>query len=296
MIPIPPHAIRGQVLTADFLNRILDALRAVRPIQGQGILLRETVQGVIIEATAKAAKAAPSTPLPPATHQPFELRVRVEPDGTAHWLDIYDPQGAYTRFLDSATQIRNTYPSGRSASHPLTDVGGGWYAVANLDDATFVNGKATLYVVFANMNGDIFRFEFTSNNVTEPGRIAVGIVTRTVGETTAYAIQQIVLGAFFADYAWDGAEAVMTQKDGGWTADLTGVEWTPTTPLILARLYSRTLVFAARPQGPLTLAHPCAEIPLGLEDTLPCFAAKIDATPHAADHIQDFIPFAEENA
>lgn len=232
----------------------------------------------------------------PATHQPFELRVRVETGetGTAHWLDVYEPQGVYTRFLDSISQNRNAYPSSVAQPKP-TAVGDGWYAVTNLDEATFVNDRATLYVVFGNETGDLFNFEFASNNVTETGRIAVGIVSRTVGETTTYAvIQQVVLGAFYVDYAWDGAEAVMTQKDGEWTADLTGVEWTPTTPLILARLYSRTLAFADRPQGPFTLAHPCAEIPLGLEDTLPCFAAKIDATPHAADHIQDFIPFAEE--
>ncbi len=61
MIHLPQRVVRGQVLTADHINRIHATLAALRPIAGQGILLKETGHGVVISASATAKKAAQSS-------------------------------------------------------------------------------------------------------------------------------------------------------------------------------------------------------------------------------------------
>lgn len=85
MIPIPPHVVRGQVLTADLINRILDALRRCRPIQGQGILLQETLQGTVIALAGRPKTAAAET----FDHRfKVSLRVGGEADNPTYALHI----------------------------------------------------------------------------------------------------------------------------------------------------------------------------------------------------------------
>ncbi len=54
MIPIPPRAVRGQPLTADQWNAVIDCLRRLNPIAGPGIRIRETAQGVVLDSAAVA--------------------------------------------------------------------------------------------------------------------------------------------------------------------------------------------------------------------------------------------------
>lgn len=49
MIPMPQPVVRGQVLTADTINNIITSLRMLRPIGGAGILVEESINGVIFK-------------------------------------------------------------------------------------------------------------------------------------------------------------------------------------------------------------------------------------------------------
>lgn len=47
MIPIPPPVCLGQKITVDGYNQLLDVMRQLQPISGPGILLEETLNGVV---------------------------------------------------------------------------------------------------------------------------------------------------------------------------------------------------------------------------------------------------------
>ena len=52
---IPPRAIRGQVLTVDMWNTLVEAIRQNRPLQGTGVRLRQSTEGVFIDAAQDLA-------------------------------------------------------------------------------------------------------------------------------------------------------------------------------------------------------------------------------------------------
>ena len=58
MIPLPTPPVRGQRIQADLLRDLIDAVRRCRPIQGQGILLQETLQGTVITLAGRPKTAA----------------------------------------------------------------------------------------------------------------------------------------------------------------------------------------------------------------------------------------------
>lgn len=58
IIPQPP--CRGQAITADLLRDVIAAIRATRPLKGDGILLQESPNGTLISAAAQ--KQSPVTP------------------------------------------------------------------------------------------------------------------------------------------------------------------------------------------------------------------------------------------
>lgn len=68
MIPLPTPPVRGQRIQADLLRDLIAAVRRCRPIQGQGILLQETLQGTVI-----ALAGRPKT----ATAETFDHRFKV---------------------------------------------------------------------------------------------------------------------------------------------------------------------------------------------------------------------------
>lgn len=89
MIPIPPHVVRGQVLTADLINRILAAVRRCRPIQGQGILLQETLQGTVIALAGRPKTAAAET----LDHR-FKVSLRVGGEADNPTYDLHIRKGS----------------------------------------------------------------------------------------------------------------------------------------------------------------------------------------------------------
>lgn len=288
MIHIPPHVVSGQVLSADFLNRLIDALRAVRPIQGQGILLRETPQGVVIEATAKTVQATRNAPAAAVKTLPFTLRVREE---GGPFLDIYDPQGTAQRFL---TEAGNSEMVESAWETPLAKApDDGWHTFGKLADLTFDGTTNTCTVRLDLSQEDTFAL---SDGTTAAGEasVIIGIVTRsgkgTEAEPYTYAITQRVAGAFRRAYVWLGAEGLFVQNGSTLTDALDSVTWTRTTNAFLCRLYGLTVDFPEG--GQLVLSNPCAEQPTA-QDGKPVFASKLAAKSHAADHLQDFIPFDE---
>ena len=317
MIPIPPHVVRGQVLTADLINRILDALRALRPIQGQGILLKETPQGVVIEATAKTGKKTQAAEQP-TTHLPFELRIRSEtetipptteggePTVTFHrYLDIYAPQGVFYRLLNANLHTRVEQLTW--FHNALTDLGDGWHSFGDLEDLEWekdgqnVRERAPVFLMFPEGRVDGF---YTLNEATGAHtRVAlIGNVYRTLKqddetseETHDYALAQSLIGAFALRHEWVAHERVFVAAGTGssetLTDDLDAVRWTRETEAYICRMLSLVLHMG---DDTVYIENPSEEIPTGEEDGKQCFAAKIAARAHAADHVDGFIPYAEE--
>ena len=319
MIPIPPHVVRGQVLTADLINRILDALRALRPIQGQGILLKETPQGVVIEATAKTEKKAQAAEQP-TTHLPFELRIRNEtetipptteggePTVTSHrYLDIYAPQGVYYRLLNANLHTRVDQLTW--FHNAFIDLGDGWYSFGDLEDLVFeddgqnLRKRAPVFLMFPEGRIDGF---YTVNEATgtHPRTVVIGNVYRTAKqddetseETYDYALAQSLIGAFALRHEWVAHErvfvAVGTGSSETLTDDLGAVRWTRETKAYICRMLSLVLHMG---DDTAYIENPSEEIPTGEEDGKQCFAAKIAARAHAADHVDGFIPYDEEQS
>lgn len=61
MITVPQPVVPGERLSAAKTNAIIDTLRRLRPIPGQGVALEETPFGVVVSAAQHAAHAAPAS-------------------------------------------------------------------------------------------------------------------------------------------------------------------------------------------------------------------------------------------
>lgn len=57
---LPPRFVRGQPLTADQLNGIVEAIRRARPLPGAGVSTRESPDGTFISAAAQKQSTAPT--------------------------------------------------------------------------------------------------------------------------------------------------------------------------------------------------------------------------------------------
>lgn len=98
MIHQPTRFIHGQALHPDSLNAILDTLRRITPIQGPGISLSQTTNGIVISATAKPTQQTilaetPAEALRPLTIRKFEVQETTS-SGTAtvtKWGLYYPP-------------------------------------------------------------------------------------------------------------------------------------------------------------------------------------------------------------
>lgn len=85
MIPLPTPPVRGQRIQADLLRDLIAAVRRCRPIQGQGILLQETLQGTVIALAGRPKTAAAET----LDHRfKVSLRVGGEADAPTYALHI----------------------------------------------------------------------------------------------------------------------------------------------------------------------------------------------------------------
>lgn len=118
---IPPRAIRGQVLTVDMWNTLVEAIRQNRPLQGTGVRLRQSTDGVFIDAAAQT-QTAPAVASTPFSHRWKVTLTTVTDDDTAtHTLRI--TPGSLWRNDGAGVTDLNVIPDGDTVT---TDSDGNW--------------------------------------------------------------------------------------------------------------------------------------------------------------------------
>lgn len=138
---IPPRAIRGQVLTVDMWNTLVDAIRQNRPLQGTGVRLRQSTEGIFIDA-ATQTQTAPAVASTPFSHRWKVTVTTVTDDDTAtHTLRI--TPGSLWRNDGAGVTDLNVIPDGDTVT---TDSEGNWL----VENAT----TGSLYVVDNSANQD----------------------------------------------------------------------------------------------------------------------------------------------
>ena len=214
------------------------------------------------------------------THEPFELRVRTGADSVAY-LDIYDPRGTYQSFTtpSSIVTLDATKDSSTSA---FVDLGDGWFQMGTADA---LSGGSSIVYVYATANTPAFNVS-TSTRVEaiDALKALIGMFSIANG---AWGASNNITGAFSRFYRGDGDGGIYADNHGTLTADLDSVTWGPDTVCYLCRLYSDIVSWGGKENTYTRSAIPTAE------DGKQCFAVKIEARTHAADHVDYFFPLKE---
>ena len=132
IIPQPP--CRGQAITADLLRDVIAAIRATRPLKGDGILLQESPNGTFISAATQ--KQSPVTPF---DHR-FKVSFAKNKDGG---YNLTIRKGSLWRNDGAGVTDLNVIPDGDTVT---TDSDGNWL----VENAT----TGSLYVVDNSANQD----------------------------------------------------------------------------------------------------------------------------------------------
>lgn len=117
---IPPRAIRGQVLTVDMWNTLVDAIRQNRPLQGTGVRLRQSTDGVFIDAAAQEQPTAVSTPF---SHRWKVTLTTVTDDNGSATHTLHITPGSLWRNDGAGVTDLNVIPDGDTVT---TDSDGNW--------------------------------------------------------------------------------------------------------------------------------------------------------------------------
>ena len=126
IIPQPP--CRGQAITADLLRDVIAAIRATRPLKGDGILLQESPNGTLISAAAQ--KQSPVTPF---DHR-FKVSFTKNKDGG---YDLTIRKGSLWRVTDGVATEQTLSLGEAIAQHPTdTDA---WQVAAATAGSLYVS-------------------------------------------------------------------------------------------------------------------------------------------------------------
>ena len=126
IIPQPP--CRGQAITADLLRDVIAAIRATRPLKGDGILLQESPNGTFISAAAQ--KQTPATPF---DHR-FKVSFAKNKDGG---YDLTIRKGSLWRVTDGIAAEQTLTLGEAIAQHPTdTDA---WQVAAATTGSLYVS-------------------------------------------------------------------------------------------------------------------------------------------------------------
>ena len=106
---LPARFIRGQTLTADRLNDLIEAIRRVRPLPGSGVSTRESPDGTFISAAAQ--KQSPVTPF---DHR-FKVSFAKNKDGG---YDLAIRKGSLWRVTDGVAAEQPLTLGEALAQHP----------------------------------------------------------------------------------------------------------------------------------------------------------------------------------
>lgn len=109
---LPARFIRGQALTADRLNDLIEAIRRVRPLPGNGVSTRESPDGTFISAAAQ--KQTPATPF---DHR-FKVSFAKNKDGG---YDLAIRKGSLWRVADGVAAEQTLTLGEALAQHPTDD-------------------------------------------------------------------------------------------------------------------------------------------------------------------------------
>lgn len=119
IIPQPP--CRGQAITADLLRDVIAAIRATRPLKGDGILLQESPNGTLISA---AAQKQTSTPISaPFSHRWKVTLTTVTDDNGSATHTLHITPGSLWRNDGAGVTDLNVIPDGDTVT---TDSDGNW--------------------------------------------------------------------------------------------------------------------------------------------------------------------------
>ncbi len=110
---LPARFIRGQTLTADRLNDLIEAIRRARPLPGAGVSTRESPDGTFISAAA-AQKQTPATPF---DHR-FKVSFAKNKDGG---YDLAIRKGSLWRVVDGVAAEQTLTLGETLAQHPSDD-------------------------------------------------------------------------------------------------------------------------------------------------------------------------------
>lgn len=116
IIPQPP--CRGQAITADLLRDVIAAIRATRPLKGDGILLQESPNGTFISAAAQ--KQSPVTPF---SHRWKVTLTTVTDDNGSATHTLHITPGSLWRNDGAGVTDLNVIPDGDTVT---TDSDGNW--------------------------------------------------------------------------------------------------------------------------------------------------------------------------
>lgn len=129
IIPQPP--CRGQAITADLLRDVIAAIRATRPLKGDGILLQESPNGTLISAAAQ--KQSPVTPF---DHR-FKVSFAKNADGG---YNLTIRKGSLWRVADGVATEQPLTLGEALAQHPTdTDA---WQVAAATTGSLYVSQSA----------------------------------------------------------------------------------------------------------------------------------------------------------
>ena len=139
---IPPRAIRGQVLTVDMWNTLVEAIRQNRPLQGTGVRLRQSTEGVFIDAAAQT-QTAPAVASTPFSHRWKVTVTTVTDDNGSATHTLHITPGSLWRNDGAGVTDLNVIPDGDTVT---IDSDGNWL----VENAT----TGSLYVVDNSANQD----------------------------------------------------------------------------------------------------------------------------------------------
>ena len=117
-----------------YINALNAAIKAIAPIAGRGIRLRQTPQGTVIEATAKSATVEGGEPV--ADLLPFDLAIqtRTTSSGEEQWWCVYAPEWSvvWPKAGESGEPWDTTTETARLTVPQSEDFPAGWYPLATV--------------------------------------------------------------------------------------------------------------------------------------------------------------------
>ena len=119
---LPARFIRGQALTADRLNDLIEAIRRARPLPGAGVSTRESPDGTFISAAAQT-QTAPAVASTPFSHRWKVTVTTVTDDNGSATHTLHITPGSLWRNDGAGVTDLNVIPDGDTVT---TDSDGNW--------------------------------------------------------------------------------------------------------------------------------------------------------------------------